>query len=117
MAQFDVAENRQDERFIVQDLAVFDGALKKFVGKAIDLSLSGMLISLEKALAVGSVINISLGHMLNNYSDLDVETQVVWFRQNDISGLFSIGLKFLNNTEEQRSQIQKVINTYAVYGV
>lgn len=117
MAQVQIDENRSDERHLVQDLAAFDSRSNRLIGKVLNLSLSGMLISHEEAIEVDMVLKVNLRHILNTYSDFEGEAKVRWSRQNDISGLFGTGLEFLENSPEQRSQIQKVVNTYTVRGV
>jgi hypothetical protein len=117
MAKIQIDENRSDERYLVQDLAVFDGRSNRLIGKVLNLSLSGMLVSHEEAIQVDMVIPVKLRHILNTYSDFEGKAKVKWSRQNDISGLFGTGLEFLDNSPEQRSEIQKVVNTYAVRGI
>lgn len=110
-------DERKDNRYLVRDLAAIFRESNKMLGPVLNLSLNGMLIYHEKPLEVNSIFNISLRHTLNAYSDYEGKAQVKWCRQNDISGLYGIGLEFLDNSEEQRIQIQKVVNTYAVVGV
>ena len=112
-------EKRKDKRYLVQDLEVFMRDSGEMLGDVLNISLSGMLIAHDDAIAVGSVlkIKVALGHVSKGLSDFDADVQVMWFHQSDISGLFGSGLEFLNNTKERRAQIQEMINAFAVSGI
>lgn len=112
-------ENRKDKRYLVRNLEVFSIDSDETFGDVMNLSLSGMLVKHDDAIAVGSVlkIKIALGHLSNGLSDFNADVQVKWFRQNEISGFFGSGLEFLKNTKEQRTQIQGMINASAVSGI
>ena len=110
-----MVEKRRDKRYLVQNLVVFMRDSDERLGNVINLSLGGMLISHDDAIAVESVLEIRLplGHGIDGHSDFIADVQIMWLRQNDISGLFGLGLQFLDNTEEQRAMIQEIINTFS----
>ena len=111
-------EKRKDKRYLMRDLMVYMRDSKEELGKVINMSLSGLLIAHDTSMAVDSVfkIKIPVAHTKHELSDFDADVMVKWFRQNDMSGLFGFGLEFLDNTEEQRTTIQEMINAFAENG-
>lgn len=112
-------EYRKDKRYLVTNMEVFWRDSNKMLGNILNISLSGMLIMHEAAIAVGTVLKIRIvrNHASDGLSDIAADVQVKWFRQNDISGLFGSGFEFLNTSKENRAQIQAMINSFAVSGI
>ena len=108
-------EKRKDKRYLMRDLMVYVRDSNEELGKLINMSLSGLLIAHDTSMAVDSVLKIKIpvAHTKHELSDFDADVMVKWFRQNDMSGLFGFGLEFLDNTEEQRTTIQEMINAFA----
>lgn len=84
----------------------------------INLSLSGLLAMHDYAIAVDSEleIRISLGHVSKCLSDFKADARVRWYRKNERSGLFGYGFEFLDNTNEQRSATQEIIDVSLAVG-
>ena len=111
-----IDEKRVVNRYLMHNLEVFIRESDERLGNVLNLSRSGMLIAHNDTIAVDSVreCRIPLGHTIIGLSDFEADARVKWVRQNDISGLFSSGFEFTDNTKEQWSWIQAMIDVFAI---
>lgn len=108
-------DNRKETRHQIKDLEVFEGDTGERLGRLVNLSLGGMLITHKNTmeLNVELPIIIPLNHSNNSQSDFEAKAQFRWFRKYDKTGLFGFGFAFLENTDEQRALIQNIIDEFS----
>ncbi|MBW8009683.1 MAG: PilZ domain-containing protein [Chloroflexi bacterium] len=108
-------EKRKEMRHLVKALEVFQKASGERLGRLVDLSLGGMLITHKTTMELNAEfpIIIPLNHSKNGLDDFEADVQFRWFSQYNQTGLFGFGLEFLDNTDEQRRLLQGIIDEFS----
>lgn len=107
-------EKRKDKRYVVEGLEVLRSDNGEKLGRVVNLSRGGMLITHKSSMEINSVfpIKIPLNHSKDGLSDLDVDVRVKWFDRNHASGLVGFGFEFVDKSEEKLETLQKIINEF-----
>lgn len=86
------------------------------LGNVLNLSHGGLLISHDDAFEIDSVreFRIPLGHTIIGLSDFEANVRVKWIYQSEKLGLFGSGFEFIENTKEQWSWTQAMIDIFAI---
>jgi c-di-GMP-binding flagellar brake protein YcgR len=104
-------DKRRDKRFIILELEVYRQDTGERLGKMINLSRGGMLVMRQAPMEVNFSLGlkIPLNKEVDGQIEFDVEAKVAWYRQNEISDLYSIGFEFVNLTPEQSELLENMI--------
>jgi c-di-GMP-binding flagellar brake protein YcgR len=109
-----VTEKRKDKRYVVHDLDVQRSDNGEKLGRVVNLSRGGMLITHKSTMEINSVlpIRIPLTHSKDGLSDFDVDVRVKWFNRKHISGLVGFGFEFVDKSEEKLETLQRIIDEF-----
>ena len=107
-------DKRRDKRFIILELEVYRGDTGERLGKMINLSRGGMLVMRQAPMDVNASLGlkIPLNKAIDGHIEFDAESKVAWYRQNEISNLYSIGFEFVNLTSEQSELLENMLDVF-----
>ena len=110
-------DNRQSRRFSVVDLDVYGKESGEHIGKMINLSHGGMLVTGEKPVEVNTLHELTIPFRQDDEDDdftyLSVEAKCVWSTKSVDYTSFSIGFEFLDNTDTQYKLIKNMVKEFS----
>ncbi|MBW8010706.1 MAG: PilZ domain-containing protein [Chloroflexi bacterium] len=108
-------EKRKSRRFSVVDLDVYGKESGEHVGKIINLSHGGMLVTGEKSIEVNTIQQLTIPFQQDedDFMYLSVEAKCVWSTKSVDYTSFSIGFEFLDNTDEQYKLIKNMVKEFS----
>lgn len=110
-------ERRRSKRFNVVNLELFNNDTKEHVGKVINISKGGLLVTADQEFKPGEIhpFFIPFTQTVNGEIKFDFEAKIIWCRPNPLSSAaYSIGIEFSTHPELQTMFIQQLVKIYGV---
>jgi len=100
---------RLNEYFIV-----LDGSGDRILGRMINMSSDGMMLLAEDPIQTPIVAKckMELPHMVQGYQHWEFDIETRWCERTKHTGLFEIGCKFINLTEDSKKLIKSILATW-----
>ncbi|MDH5505794.1 MAG: PilZ domain-containing protein [Anaerolineae bacterium] len=107
-------EQRSSARFSVVSLDIFNVESNVLFGQVVNISYGGLLIMRNSPVMENTDHNLRIpfGADKEEKSYYDIRVKVVWWAKNEISGMYSIGVKFLDTAANHYETIQRLIEEH-----
>jgi Tfp pilus assembly protein PilZ len=110
-----VMERRRSKRFNVVNLELFHKETQEHIGKIINISKGGLLVTSTEEFSQGEEhkFYIPFAQNVNGEVKFDFEATIVWCQPDPrATSAFSVGLEFAENAELQTVFIQQMVKIY-----
>lgn len=97
---------------------VLDDNSGRVLGRVVDITSDGLMLVSDQSVPRGlrTSIRINLPIMVQNRSDITVEAEAVWSRQDTNPKFFNSGWKFLNLTGDEGYLLEEVMHKLNLVG-
>ena len=88
------------------------------LGRIVDITSDGMMLLAPRAIAPGRrfMIRLNLPVMVQNRSDVVIESEAVWCTQDKNPKFFRVGFKFITLAGEDGFLLEEVMHKFSLVG-
>ena len=97
---------------------VMEADSSRVIGRVVDITSDGLLLMSESPIEIGRQlrIRIVLPVMVNNRTDVELDAEIVWSKQDPNPSYFQAGLKFLNLAGDDGFLLENVMHKLNLVG-
>lgn len=97
---------------------VIDNESGQVLGRLVDITCNGMMIVANQAITPGRkfMLRMNFPTMIQNRSDILIESETVWCNQDQNPRFFRAGFKFCNLTGENGYILEEVMHKFSLVG-